>query len=1361
MSESEERKNNNFLTIKKRTKIRKFNNSELSSEFRGIVKDIDENDFIESKKNNEIVDKNDKKENTQGHNDINNSKTNVKSIRRKTKKISMISGTKRNSIFNKEEDLDEEEDDEELTFRQRITKFFETHNRLFYIKITTTIICLLTSVYYVICTYIDKLFITLNYFDFFACTLFLIEHIINILLSHHFIFYIFSIESLIMFLIEIPPFFSMLCSDFHSNGWYRFINVTRVMRLIKGYRIIEIIQGEESSVNTQIFNIIAILISIVFIWAGIIQMFDLSIVDLDLKITFETLARKNLLLRTQFHHYIYFIIVSLTTVGYGEIIPSSILGKVMIVILVIVILVVVPDQTSELINLSNAQTIYERKKYLSTPDISFVVLMGNIELEALKNFCKEFFNISQGNIFKHIVILVNKPPDKATELFLNQNDNSKFIIYLQGDPMNDDDLLRCDILHAKSCVIFTNKNSIDPYSRDHQSLLLAICVKKFYYNVSLENYYYEYKVKDDSFSRQHSIKKINSLLKNNNFRIFLQLNRPESCNYYYSTLQSSYRKNMLNDRLIVIESLKMNLLSKSCMTPGIISLISNLCISRSIDKDFFKNDTEWIREYSEGQQYEIIKIYIEDELLNFSFQKLALEIYTQFQSILIAFEVNYKGGTFIKLNPQGNSTLKEIIDSAFGLSDKDKSNIENFVADEASVSFLGEEKQNYMESEFENTNRINDKINEINKKKIKVSLYFISYGKDIKDEIQKLDSIKGHFWQRSKLREKTGISIYPFIKTTHKKAKKSSKSVKSYKSDILDKTISYHSSESEFEEETNDISKYLVDLGNDGGLILDQEELNNNYYTLNSTEKNYLYTNEIMRQGIKDRSDIKGHIIICGMHHEIIHFILPLRSKYIPEKLLKWIIILAPNLPSEIHDALSKFQKIIFIQGDPLYPDNLFRANITKADIAVILGSTYSGANFNSNEVNDYGEIIGKDGDDPSKGDKTSGNDKKHRKIDEEMLDAKTLFIYKSIKKINSSVQIIIELLKNNNIEFLLTSRELKKVYKHAKISGNSQPNNGLSDDKIINEQNGGEIENLKYEYTSVYGAGEVCLPSLIDKITGQMYHKEYLYSVINLLLTGEKSPQKSADKKLGHLFNNLIGSYLFLVPCEQRDESFSDMFKRLLTKNGMISIALYRKNISENCYYVYTNPKKTTLIRDTDFVFVLASTENLMGLIEKNLFSMVQSLNENDIKRLTVKFETKAIANDSGAQQQPSLQENIQHQIGNINISKIKSKKSSKINLVAKIDKKESSKDNSPITERKNKSRYASVKLGEKDVNIHKGKYAEIDSLQMRLDKAMEKLKDINNKYNNIEKDVNNFVKEGINEEFSVYVNKKYNLHS
>ena len=57
----------------------------------------------------------------------------------------------------------------------------------------------------------------------------------------------------------------------------------------------------------------------------------------------DTLTRRILLLRKDFHHCIYFIIVSLTTVGYGKIIPLSISGKLIIVFLVIVILVVVPD----------------------------------------------------------------------------------------------------------------------------------------------------------------------------------------------------------------------------------------------------------------------------------------------------------------------------------------------------------------------------------------------------------------------------------------------------------------------------------------------------------------------------------------------------------------------------------------------------------------------------------------------------------------------------------------------------------------------------------------------------------------------------------------------------------------------------------------------------------------------------------------------------------------------------------------------------------------------------------------------------------------------------------------------------------
>ena len=1348
MIQNEERKNNYLSSKKNRAKIIKLSSSQQSSEIRSIMKNEEENKNSNKNININIIDIIDNKVDVYFENNKNNidiydikekekeKENKISNSRKNLKKISIRSSLRKLSLLaNKPEfaDILDDEREDALNFRQRIKIFFETHNRLFYIQLITAILSIVTSIYYIVCTYINILFKSLNYIDFFACTLFLIEHVINILLSHHFIEYILSIESLLSFLIEIPPFFSLLCDNFHLDGWYRFINITRVFRLIKGYKILELLQGGEKSVNFQIFNIIGILFEIIVIWAGIIQMLDLSIVENDLKITFEVFNRKNLLLRTHFHHYIYFIIVSLTTVGYGEIIPLSILGKFMIIFLVIVIFVVVPEQTSELINLSNAQTIYERKKYLSSPNISFVILLGDIELETLKNFSKEYFNKNQGNPFKHIVILMNKMPEKNLELFLNKEDNIKYITYLQGDPMNDNDLLRCDLLHAKSCIIFTNKNCIDPHSSDHQSLLLSVFIKKFYYHSSMENYFDENKLTDLSNNNKDfsvNIKKANNILKNNRFRIFLQLNKIENCNHYFNTLQSTYKKNMLNDKLIVIESLKMNLLSKSCMTPGIISLISNLISSNSFDYDFFRNESEWLKEYSEGQQYEIFKLYIEGNLLNYSFQKLAMEVYNKYHCLLIALEINYKGTSIFKLNPVSNLTINEIITSSFGLvnrENREKTNIEILDIDEASLSFLEDGKPNDLDSEyFSNYN--NDKKDEIERKKIKVFIFLICDNKETKNEIIKMDKIKN---KRKKTREITNNNILEALPLNIFKTKKTKKTTKTFKSEFYDNPVSYYYSETESEEENNDKIKYLLNSINEGESFFDHDELNKKYYISNENDKNELFSNEIMKIGINDRSDIKHHVIICGMHNEIMHLILPLRLKYIPEQLLKWIVILCNHIPQEIHDTLSKFQKIIFIQGDALNPDYLYKANIKTADIAIILNSSFFDNNFHDN----HHEIIGKDEEELA-GNSSNNVKKKNNNILDG--DAKTLFIYKSIKKINNSIQIITELLKTNNIEFLHTSKELKKLYKYSKLSKIYIEKSDYNH-KVINNQNDNDIQNQNFEYTPVYAAGEVFLPSLIDKITGQMYHKEYLYNILNLLLTGEKGEEKFTNQKIKQLFNNLTNSNLFLIPTESRNESFGDMFLRLLTKNKMISIALYRKNINDNFYYVYTNPRKTTLIRDTDLVFVLASTENILNLIEKHLFNPESSLKENNNKRLSVENSENIInTNEKGKLSLKDSQDNNnQKQIDNINNNKKRriSILNDNINFGAK---------------NKNKD--------EKDIKIKKGKYTEIDNLQNILNKGMSKLRDIKNKTNDMPRYINNCINEGINEEFCVYLNKKVN---
>ena len=1290
---------------------------------------------------------------------------------KKLSKISKMSRDiqKRDSMHIYKEDNFDQNEENDINCRQRFTRFLELHDRLFYIRLIVYILSLLSFFYYVACTYINSLFPSLNYIDFLVCTAFIFEHLINMILAHHLFLYIISMESLTSFLLEFPPFFALLCSDFHLDSFYRFINITRVLRLLKSINVIDLFWGGEKSVNSQIINIISTLVTIVLVWGGIIQMLDLGEVEKELKINFDELSRKILLLRQHFHHYLYFSIVSLTTVGYGEIIPKTILGQWMIIFLVVVILVVIPDKTTDLINLSNAQTIYERKKYISTPDVPYVVVIGDIELSPFKNFCKEYFHKDHGVGYRHIVILVNKPPSKSTETFLNQKENSKFIIYLQGDPMDNNDLLRADILNAKSCIIFTNKNTKDPYSGDHQSLLLATFIKKFYYHMTLENYLDNNKLEETFMTKTSLKKKIKSIFKKNKntFRICLQLNRPESINYYYSTLQLNYHKSMLPDKLLVIEHIKMNLLSKSCLTPGIISLISNLVISSTAENNFSKNEAEWLKEYTEGQQYEIYKYHgIEGDLLFYSFQELTQEIYNKFHGILIALEINYHGGTLVKLNPQSKENLIDIIYPSLIAKTKNTSaggvGYDNNLEYQEKDSLL-EEFNNGSDDGLEENNYKKNK-NNINFKSIKVHLYCISSDKNILDDIKKLDEGK-----KKQLFKRT-LSQQSSNYDKHSKTINSKKIVRGRqitKSPLQIYNNSDSDSDSSDDNGGYDSVKFLVDTGNTHKF--DEDELSRNYFTLENNEKNYLYTNEIMRQGIKDRNDIKNHIIICGMHQELIHFILPLRNKYLPEKLLKWIVILAPSLPQEIHDSLSKFPKVIFIQGDPLYQENLFRANVITADIAVILSSVSLSDN-NDKEKEIY-EIIGKESD-SNEGNGEGGDSGNNSTLNEEVIDAKALFIYKSIKKINSSIQIITELLRTYDIEFLLPSRNLKKLYRQSLKSDNYSDKNNNNQSQITDEDD----ENLHYEHTPVYAAGEVYLPSVVDKITGQLFYNSNILTILNLLLVGERPPEKKSDKKLSQMFD-LQGTNLFLIPCEARNESFSDMFKRLLNKYSMISIALYRKNEQENFYYVYINPKKTTLIRENDMVFVLSSTDNIVAYYEKNLVELNIKRGYFDDSFLEEKKNSGVVNNNNnnnnnnnggGSNYFKVLQDSIQQQMNDMSINNSTNANSKKKENNNKMNndnnnnnKNTSFKNNifSNLFKDKRKDRKSiSIKGDEKEFYLQKGKYHEIDAMQNRLDKAMDKLRLINEKCENIERDVDGFVKEEIVNELSVYIAKTIN---
>jgi hypothetical protein len=78
-----------------------------------------------------------------------------------------------------------------------------------------------------------------------------------------------------------------------------------------------------------------------------------------------------------FHSSLYFVTVTIFTVGYGDIYPSSTEGQIIVVVLFIVTVVTVPSKTSELLRLMKMQSKFRRMTYKSTKN-PHVIVSGSI-----------------------------------------------------------------------------------------------------------------------------------------------------------------------------------------------------------------------------------------------------------------------------------------------------------------------------------------------------------------------------------------------------------------------------------------------------------------------------------------------------------------------------------------------------------------------------------------------------------------------------------------------------------------------------------------------------------------------------------------------------------------------------------------------------------------------------------------------------------------------------------------------------------------------------------------------------------------------------------------------------------------------
>jgi hypothetical protein len=219
------------------------------------------------------------------------------------------------------------------------------------------------------------------------------------------------------------------------------------------------------------------------------------------------------------------------------------------------------------------------------------------------------------------------------------------------------------------------------------------------------------------------------------------------------------------------------------------------------------------------------------------------------------------------------------------------------------------------------------------------------------------------------------------------------------------------------------------------------------------------------------------------------------------------------------------------------------------------------------------------------------------------------------------------ELICTSNIEYLLSVDNIQQLY----------------------NQKGCYSE---YEYTPLYASGEIFTPSIIDCITCQSYFNPHIVTIIEMLLGGQRFNSDSKTKKLEE-FYGLNNSYLYLIkiPETQINEAFAEFYYFLL-RHHSIAIALYRKNSIDGFYYVYTNPKKTTLLREHDFVFVLSNNTSIIELIGERLLINDEESNLSD-KGILSPNESKSLLdnnsnNSSNNDEQDKEKENNSKNVSN-----------------------------------------------------------------------------------------------------------------